>query len=66
MGTTRGGKKKKAGKLRWGNRKANHGRRPTMGKRTHMSTWQEVRKKMLANATVIITPKTEDEAPKAE
>jgi hypothetical protein len=66
MGTTRGGKKKKAGKLRWGNRKANHGRRPTMGKRTHMSTWEEVRRTMLARATVIVTPKKADEATKAE
>lgn len=62
MGKNRGSKRKKREKLKWGNRKANSGRRPNLGKRPQMPKWEDVRRKMLAKATVIIVPKATDDA----
>ncbi len=65
MGSTRGKKKHKKGRLLWKNRSANCGRRPTMGKRKGMITWQEVRRKMLANATKVVVPAKTEAEPEA-
>jgi hypothetical protein len=66
MGSNRGKKSNKRGKLAWGNRKANRGRRPALHTKKGMVTWKEVRATMLRKATVIVTPeKKADEAPAA-
>jgi len=62
MGTTRGKKKHKRGKLKWSNRKANCGRKPAMGKRKTWATWREIRAKVLRRETVVVTPKKPAEA----
>lgn len=56
MGTNRGKRNDKRGKLAWKNRKANRGRRPGIGKRPHFFTWSEVRAKMQRNQTKVVKP----------
>lgn len=60
MARNRGPKKAKRGKFAWGNRKANRGRKPAMGKKMHNPKWKEVRAQILRRATAIVPP------PKAE
>jgi hypothetical protein len=60
VGSSRGKKKHKRGKLTWGSRKANRGRKPAMGKRKGMIKWQEVVAISKRNATKIITPPKEE------
>ena len=61
MGCTRGKKSAKRGRLRWKNRKANHGRKPAMGNRKGMAKWADVRATMLRTATkIVVPPKAED------
>ena len=66
MGSTRGKKKHKRGRLAWKNRAANKGRKPAMGKRKGMITWAEVRRKLLANATQVVVPPKAEAETKAE
>ncbi len=40
----RGSKGDKEGKLKWGKKKANHGRKPARGKKRRMRTLKEVKK----------------------
>ncbi len=64
MGANRGKRHDKRGKLAWKSRKANRGRKPTLGKRNHFMTYAEVRAKMLRHPTKIVTPaETEEQAP---
>ena len=66
MARNRGSRKNKRGKLNWSNRKANAGRRPSLGKKKHFIRWPEVRAKMMRERTIIVAPTTADAQPEAD